>query len=101
MAGKDGMHNELQIGDRENSGTLGDSSRIDSVKAFKGGTVNVDQSKPTFDGQAKTVNIIEGRTEMELILILIALIGWLAPSPGVIYNEIKGALKFVLGKSND
>lgn len=95
LSGEKGMHNELQIGDRENSGTLGDTSKVEGVKAYKGGTVNVDQSKPKFDGQAETVNIIEGDRKTTFILILIAIVGWLAPSPGAIYNEIKGGLKLL------
>jgi len=98
LSGESGMHNELQVGDRENSGTLGDTSKIDSVKAYKGGTVNVDQSKPGFTGEAQTVNIIEGDRKTLFILILIAIVGWLAPSPGAIYNEIKGGLKLLFRK---
>lgn len=98
MAGEKGMHNELQVGDRENSGTLGDTSKVGVVKAYKGGTVTVDQSKPKFEGDAQTVNIIEGDRKTTFILILIAIVGWLAPSPGAIYNEIKGGLKLLFGK---
>lgn len=75
-----------QIGDRAN--TLGESSSIDTIKAYKGGTVQVDQSKPGFSGNAETVVINDTNWG---ILIGIALFFWALPS-------IKSTFKIILGK---
>lgn len=94
---KGGINTELQVGDREN--TLGDTATIGDIEAEDGGVVNINQSKPKFDGQANTVVINETDNKRDLILLLLCIIGWLLPTPAQMWSGLQAFLfKLIKGR---
>jgi len=67
-AASDGLSVDAQIGDRQNSGALGDSSSIGEIEVDDG-DLNLDQSKASFQGNADSVTIND-TSAMPLIIAL-------------------------------
>ncbi len=82
---KGGINTDLQVGDKQAS--LGDTIDV------KGENVSVIKKDSSFEGTAQNVVINESDNKLVIILVLIAIIGWLLPTPSQIWTSLTSSLR--------
>ena len=96
LTGENGMHNELHVGDRENQ--VGDDaiSSVGKVNVKGDGQVTIDQRKEEAKvKQAEHVIINEMDKPTLWLLLAVAFVFLLLPTPASIYKELKAFFKWL------
>lgn len=79
---------DAQVGDKALNVGENDNSTINAEDNEGVLTVTSNKSEKQFNG-AQQVTIQESDSDKELILYLVAILGWMAPDPSKIYQEVK------------